>query len=93
MALQSVFVTCCLRQVTPAIYLTNTWQGVFTIILIGPLSPGSPGHINLTVLLLWKHCQRFLSQGDFQKDYFLKDGLAKYDISAGRLFVMLTFIS
>ena len=23
------------------------------------------------------------SQGDFQKDCFLKDGLAKYDVSAG----------
>ena len=25
----------------------------------------------------------FLSRGDFEKDCFLKDGLAKYDVSAG----------
>ena len=33
------------------------------------------------------------SQGDFQKDCFLKDGLAEYDVSVGWLFVVSTFNS
>ena len=31
------------------------------------------------------------SQGDFQKNCFFNDGLAKYDVSAGCLFVVSTF--
>ena len=33
------------------------------------------------------------SQGISKRTVFLKDGLAKYDISAGRLFVVSTFSS